>query len=73
MAESSLTALIVVTVFLAIAAYEWVAVKTGRVPTITDIVKSAGWPARIVVGVGGALALFDRPSEEGGQQRRMVR
>jgi hypothetical protein len=48
-----------VTVFLAIAAYEWVAVKTRRVPTITHIVKSAGWPARIVVGVGGALALFD--------------
>jgi hypothetical protein len=59
MGESSLTAQLVVTVFVAIAAYEWVAVKTRRVPTITDIVKSAGWPARIVVGVGGALALFD--------------
>jgi hypothetical protein len=59
MGESSLTALIAVTVLAALALYEWVAVKTRRVPTVTDIVKSAGWPARILVGVGGALALFD--------------
>lgn len=59
MGESSLTALIAVTVLAALALYEWAAVKTRRVPTVTDIVKSAGWPARILVGVGGALALFD--------------
>jgi hypothetical protein len=59
MEGSSLTAVIAVTALAALAVYEAVAVKTGRVPTVTDVVKSAGWPARILVGVGGALALFD--------------
>jgi hypothetical protein len=59
MEGASPTVVAVVTVLAALGVYEWVAVKTGRVPTVTDIVKSAGWPARILVGVGGALALFD--------------
>jgi hypothetical protein len=41
------------------AVYEAFAIKTDRLPTITEVVKAGGWPARIAfVGVV-TLALAD--------------
>jgi len=59
MGESSLTALIAVRCSPPSRCTSGLRSRPRRVPTVTDIVKSAGWPARILVGVGGALALFD--------------
>lgn len=52
-------AVVLATIGVLVAVYEWVAVHTRKLPTITDLVKAAGWPVRILVVVVGALALLD--------------
>ncbi len=55
--EAGVASLVFAGALLAAAIYEAFAIKTDRLPTITELVKSGGWPARIgfVTVVGAAL------------------
>jgi len=61
-----MTGIALASVAVLAALYEWAAIKTRRVPTITETVKAAGWPARILVAGSGSLALIDHFLIDGG-------
>ena len=42
-----------------VAVYEWIAVKTGWVPTVTRLIKSLGWPGRFTAVAVATLLLVD--------------
>jgi hypothetical protein len=46
-------------VFLLAAAYEFYAIVSDEIPTITELVKHRGWPARIAVVVIAVLGFVD--------------
>jgi hypothetical protein len=59
MQEPAQLSLILATVAVAAVVYEWVAVKTDRAPTITEVIEKGGWPARIGAVVVASWAALD--------------
>ena len=57
--DSDTVSVTLATVAVVAVVYEWVAVKFRRVPTITEVIKAGGWPARLFVAAAGSLALID--------------
>lgn len=57
--QASALALAMVTGGVLVAIYESYAVKTNRLPTVTEIIKKGGWPARIGFVVVASAAAFD--------------
>jgi hypothetical protein len=57
--SGSIMAIVLASIFALAGIYEWAAIYTDRVPTITDVIKSGGWPVRIAVVVLATLGFVD--------------
>ena len=59
MDDTSLAALTLATGFVALAGYEWAAIRFRRWPTITAIIRAMPWPLRAAVVAAGIAAWID--------------
>lgn len=55
----SIPAIVVATIGVIAAVYEWLAIRTNDFPTITEWIKGAGWTARIAFTAAATLAIAD--------------
>lgn len=52
-------AIVLATLGVIAAVYEWAAIRSRKVPTVTELIYRGRWPARIAVAVLACLAIVD--------------